>query len=97
MRDECPTFSFWDIRLIRSYYEGYPKIVAETRSSRLLTAEFVSVLNEIVEQTLAATPFDENDVLVYMKSGERRSGTKEAAQDLFAAFLTWFYVPFPKR
>jgi hypothetical protein len=96
MRDECPTSSFWDIRLIRSYYEAYPNIVAETRSSRLLSSEFISVLNEIVERTLAAVPFDENDVLVYMKSGERRTASKEASQDLFAAFLTWFDVPFPK-
>jgi hypothetical protein len=61
-----------------------------------LSAEFISVLNEIVERTLAAVPFDENDVLVYMKSGERRTASKEASQDLFAAFLTWFDVPFPK-
>lgn len=96
MKDECPTFAFWDIRLIRTYYEEHPNIVAAARASRLLSAEFVSVLNEIVERTLAATPLDENDILVYMKSGERRTASKEASQDLFAAFLVWFDVPFPR-
>ena len=95
-KDECPTLAFWDIRLIRTYYEEHPNIVAAARASRLLSAEFVSVLNEIVEQTLAATPLDENDILVYMKSGERRTASKGASQDLFAAFLTWFDVPFPR-
>lgn len=96
MRDEYPTFALWDIRLIRTYYEEHPNIVAAAGASRLLSAEFVSVLNEIVEQTLAATPLDENDILVYMKSGERRTASKQAPQDLFAAFLTWFDVPFPR-
>lgn len=100
MRDDFPASveAVWDVRLIRTYYEARSRIVSDS-TTRLLSAEFVSMMNELVEQGLSATPLDENDVLVYMKSGEaRQTAFNDAAQlGLLGSFLTFYEVPFPRR
>ena len=99
MRDDSAASveAVWDVRLLRTYYEAYPRI-AEASSTRLLGAEFVSTLNELVEQVLSSTPLDENDVLVYIKSGEvRRTASENGGLGLLGSFLTFYDVPFPRR
>jgi hypothetical protein len=101
MRDDFPASveAAWDVRLIRTYYEAHSRLTSSKgAATRLLSAEFVSVLNELVEQALSFTPLDENDVLVYMKSGEvRRTVSEDAALGLLGSFLTFYDVPFPLR
>lgn len=101
MKEDFPasTDAAWDVRLIRTYYEARSRNVVGF-TTRLLSAEFVSLLNELVEQVLSTTPLDENDVLVYMKSGDprRQTVTNDATQlALLGSFLTFYEVPFPRR
>lgn len=89
----------WDVRLIRTYYEARSSSSIMGSTTRLLGAEFVSLLNELVGRALASTPLDENDILVYMKTGEARQTTFKDAEglDLLGSFLTFYEVPFARR
>jgi len=85
----------WDVRLIRTYYESRSRIFVGSTSTRLLSAEFVSLLNELAEKALSATSLDESDILVYMKTGEPRQASVN--EGLLGSFLTFYEVPFPRR
>jgi anaphase-promoting complex subunit 1 len=97
MKEDCPASidAAWDTRLIRTYYAH--STISGSSTTRLLSAEFVSTLNELVEQTLSASPLDENDVLVYMKTGDpRQTVVKDVSQlGLLGSFLSFYGVPFP--
>jgi hypothetical protein len=97
IKDTFSSQAAWDIRLISAYYEEYRNIVSSSKATRLLSAEFVAMLNEVVEQRLLSTALDESDVLVYMKSGEpRREHSHDTeSQAIVGPFLTWFDVSFP--
>lgn len=97
IKDTFSSQAAWDIRLISAYYEEYRNIVSSSKATRLLSAEFVAMLNEVVEQRLLSTTLDESDVLVYMKSGEPRSEHSHdtESQAIVGPFLTWFDVSFP--
>ena len=97
MRDGHPASieAYWDIRLIQTYYQVYDNLVGGMKG-RLLSAEFVAMLSEMVERALSSTSLNENDVLVYMKSGERRTAFKDDPQGLLGPFLVWYDVPFPR-
>lgn len=96
-KDTFSSQATWDIRLVSAYYEEYPNIVSSPKATRLLSAEFVAMLNEVVEQRLLSTALDESDVLVYMKSGEpQKAHSRDTeSQAIVGPFLTWFDVPFP--
>ena len=98
MKEDCPASidAAWDARLIRTYYEACSRI-SGLSTTRLLSAEFVFTLNELVEQALSASPLDENDVLVYMKTGDpRQTVVKDVSQlGLLGSFLSFYEVPFP--
>lgn len=98
MKQDCTASAIdavWDIRLIQSYYQARAKSSVHS-SSRLISAEFESMLNELVGQALATSPLDESDVLVYMKSGDVRQASASSL-DLLGSFLTFYEVPFPRR
>lgn len=93
--DPSSVDAVWDVRLIQSYYKARSKNAAIKSTTRIISAEFVSILQELVRQVLAGTSLDENDVLVYMKTGEVRR--QQSALGLLGSFLTFYETPFPRK
>ena len=87
--------SMWDIRLVRSYYEGIQQAQpspATSPVSPLLNEDFVAALSESIDGQFAEKGLTGTALMSYLESGGNWG-----AQDkgLMGCFLTYHDVPFP--
>lgn len=92
----CSVENMWDVRLVRSYYDGTQQVnPAPTAQYPLFSSDFVSSLCERLDRYFAKRGYTGAALMSYFESGGKWGALSRDDKNLMGCFLTYHDVPCP--